>query len=209
MSDVTQAASTLAAHQAHTHSTTDVSQVNTEVDVRTFISGQVYVYHANIETTANATGVEYLIQGRWTTGATVNEDWITLINFQTGVTAAVATEVAGAEAAGQTSIDVDADPTAAFLRGVAVYVEDKGTVGDGEWGICSHSVTGTPHTVNLVDGLTNAKDAADTIWTQAETFSGVLDFSGLSYIRLLMLHTAATGSNIHFKVELVAFTDIE
>lgn len=209
MADVTQAAHTLAAHQAHTHSVTDVSQTNTEIDVRTFIAGQIYVYHANIETTANATGVEYILQGRWPTGADVNEDWVDLITFQTGVTAAVAAEIAGNEAAGQTSIDVDADPTAAFLRGIDVYVEDKGYVTDGEWGKCSHSVTGTPHTVNLVDGLANAKDSDDTIWTQAEVFSAMVDLSGLSYVRLLMLHTAATGSNIHFKAEMVAFTDIE
>ncbi len=209
MADVTQAAHTLAAHQAHTHSTTDVSQTNTEVDVRSMIEAMIYVHHANIETTANATGVQYILQGRWSTGATVNEDWVDLITFQTGTTAAVAAEIAGNEAAGQTSIDVDADPTAAFTRGINVYVEDKGTVADGEWGKCSHSVTGTPHTVNLVDGLTNAKDSADTIWTQAEVFAAMIDLSGLSYVRLLMLHTAATGSNIHFKAEMVAFTDIE
>ncbi len=210
MSDVTQAAYTLAAPQLHTHNTLDVSQTQTEVDVRTFVSGQVYVYHANIEVTANDTGVEYLIQGRWSTGATVNEDWITLINFQTGTTAAALAEIAGAEAAGQTSIDVDADPTAAFTRGVEVYLEDTTVLANGEWGRCSHSVTGTPHTVNLVDGLTNAKGSADNIYTQAETFSGILDLSGISYVRLLMLHTAiSTGSNIHFKAEMVAFTDFE
>jgi len=209
MADVTQAASTLAAHQAHTHSVTGVHVAGAEVDVRTMIAAMIYVYHANIETTANATGVQYILQGRWSTGGTVNEDWVDLVTFHTGVTAAVATEIAGNEAAGQTSIDVDADPTAAFLRGVDVYVEDKGTLADGEWGKCSHSVTGTPHTVNLVDGLTNAKDASDTIWTQAETFSALVDLSGLSYVRLLMLHTAATGSNIHFKAQMVAYTDLE
>ena len=111
MADYTQAAATLLAHQAHTHAVTDVSQVGTEVDVRTFLSGQVFVYHANIETTANATGVQYKIQGRWSTGANVNEDWIDLMTFQTGEVSAVAAEIAGSEAAGQTSITVDADPT--------------------------------------------------------------------------------------------------
>lgn len=208
MADNTQAASTLAAHQAHTHSTTDVSQTNAEVDVRTWLRGQIYVYHANIETTANATGVDYLIQGRWTTGASVNEDWIDLIPFRTGTTAAVAAEISGAEAGGETTIAVDADPTAAFTRGADIYIADNGTVADGEWGKVSHSAAG-PDIVTIVDGLTNAKDAADTMWTQAETFSALLDLSGLSWVRLLMMHTAATGSDIHFKAEMVSVTDFE
>lgn len=209
MADITQAAAAIFAHQEHTHSVTDVSQVGTEIDVRTWLSGMVYIYHANIETTANATGVKYLTQGRWTTGSSLNEDWVDLITFQTGTTAAVKADIAGNEANGEKSIDVDADPTAAFLRGINLYVIDKGTVGDGEWGKCDHSVTGTPHTVNLVDGLLNPKDSADEIWTQAEKFAAFLDLTGISYIRGLVLHTAATGSDIHFKGQLVAATDIE
>lgn len=207
MADITQVANTLSTHVPHTHSTVDVSQADTEVDVRTYVSGTIYVYHANVETTANATGVQYIIQGRWTTGAAVNEDWIDLVTFQTGTTAAVASEITGNEAGGETSIAVDADPTASFLRGIPVYIEDKGVVADGEWGRCNYSATGAD-IVHLVDGLTNAKDSADTIWTQAETFcSGPIDLSGISYVRHLMLHTAATGSDIHYKVEMVSFTD--
>ena len=207
MADYTQAAATLLAHQAHTHAVTDVSQVGTEVDVRTFLSGQVFVYHANIETTANATGVQYKIQGRWSTGANVNEDWIDLMTFQTGEVSAVAAEIAGSEAAGQTSITVDADPTGAFTRGILCYIEDTSVVADGEWNQVDHSVAVTD--VFLIDGLTNAKDAADTIWTKAERFTAkIVDFGGMSYIRAIMLHTAATGSDIHFKAELVSATDI-
>lgn len=205
MADFTQSVDTLAAHQAHTHATTDVSQTNAEVDVRTRLSAQVYVYHANIETTANATGVQYKVQGRWSTAADLDEDWVDLITFHTGITAAVAAEISGAEAAAETTIAVDADPTAAFTRGIEIYLEDKSVVGDGEWGRCSSSATAAD-IVTIVDGLTNAKDAADTIWTQAETFTGFLRLDGLSWVRLLMLHTAATGSNIHFKAEMVSVT---
>lgn len=207
MADITQAASTIFSHQAHTHVITDVSHAGSEVDVRSFLSGMVYIYHANIEVTANATGVKYIIQGRWPTGASVNEDWIDLLTFQTGTTAAVAAEIAGSEAVGQTQITVDSDPTGDFTRGIQCYIEDKSVVADGEWARVDHSVAATD--VFIVDGLTVAKDATDTMWTQAETFAAYLNLEGLSYIRGLMLHAAATGSNIHFKAELVAATDIE
>ena len=208
MADPTQQAVTLLSHQAHTHATTDVNVVGTEQDVRTWISGTFYVYHANIETTANATGVEYALQARWSTGANVNEDWIDVISFGTGTTAAVAAEITGAEAAAETTIAVDADPTAAFTSTSVIYIEDKGTVADGEWGEVDHSTAG-PDIVIITDGLTNAKDAADTMWTQAERFISNVDLSGFSYVRALVRHSAATGSNIHFKSELVAVTDFE
>lgn len=207
MADNTQAAVTLLSHQAHTHSITDVTAVGTEADVRTFLSAGIFVYHANIETTANATGVKYILQGRWPTASGVDEDWIDIVTFQTGTTAAVATEIAGTEAAGQTQITVDADPTAAFTRGIECYVEDKSVVADGEWARVDHSVAATD--VFLVDGITNAKDSADTIWTQAETYYTTIGLGNFSWVRMIMQHTAVTGSNIHFKAEMVEVTDFE
>ncbi len=205
MADNTQAAVTLLSHQAHTHSITDVTAIGADADVRTFLSAGIWVYHANIETTANATGVDYILQGRWSTGATSDEDWVDILTFRTGTTAAVATEIAGTEAAGQTSITVDADPTAAFTRGIKIYIEDKSVAADGEWATVDHSVAVTD--VFIVDGLTNGKDSADTMWTQAESYYTTIGLGGFSYVRMLMQHTAATGSNIHFKAEMVEVTD--
>lgn len=207
MSNFTQAAQTIITQQQHIHSITDVSVIGSALNVKTSISGKVWVYHANVETTANATGVQYIIQGSWKDSASLNEDWIDLINFQTGTTAAVAAEIAGTEAAGQKSITVDADPTTAFTRGIKCYVQDAGGANDGEWARVDHSVAVTD--VFLVDGLTRGKDSADTIWTQAEIFTGDLNLDGILYIRGLVLHTAATGSNIQFKMELVEATDFE
>lgn len=204
MANNTQAAQTLLSHQAHTHSITDVTAIGSDLDVKTSLSAGIYIYHANIETTANATGVEYILQGRWSTGATSDEDWVDILTFQTGVVAAVATEIAGNEAAGQTSITVDADPTAAFTRGIKCYVEDKSVVADGEWAIVDHSVAVTD--VFIVDGLTNAKDASDTMWTQAEMYYTTVGLGGFNFVRMLMQHTAVTGSNIHFKAEMVEVT---
>ena len=209
MADNTQAIVELIAPTAFTHTAATLSglTIGADFDIRTFLSAGIYIYHANVETTANATGVQYKIQLRYSAAATSDEDWVTVYTFQTGVTAAVAAEVAGVEAAGQTSIDVDADPTTAFTRGVKCYIQDTTTVADSEWAEVDFSVAVT--TVNLVDGLTNAKDAADTIWTQAETNYTELSLGHASYIRCIVQHTAATGANIEFKVEMVELTDFE
>lgn len=210
MADVTQAASTLLSHQLLTNAATaaGLSVVGSEVDVRTFLSATVYVYHAYIEAAANDPGIEYHLQGRWSTGTTVDEDWITLWTFQAGIAAAVAAEISGTEAAGETTIAVDADPTAAFTPGIEVYIEDTGTVANGEWSRVVLSTTAAD-IVNIVDGLTNAKDSADTIWTQASTFSGSVDLSGISYVRMIVVNRDGSGADVHFKAEMISFTDIE
>lgn len=211
MADVTQEATILLAHALLTNadSRAGLNFVGTEKDVRTFLSAQIYVYHAPIETAVNDPGIDYILQGRWSTGVNVNEDWIDLWKWTTGTVAAVAAEIAGAEAAGQTTIDVDADPTANFTPGSKIYIEDKGTVADGEWNAVAHSEAAGPDSVTILDGLTNAKDNVDTMWTQAESFSGSVDLSGISYVRMIVQGSDTTGVNFHYKAHMIAFTDFE
>lgn len=208
MANVTQAASTLLAHQLLTNDATaaGLSVVGSEVDVKTFISATVQVYHAVIEAAANDPGVDYVLQGRWEPTASKNEDWVDLWTFTSGTTAAVASEISGTEAAGETTLAVDADPTATFTPGILCYIEDTGVVADGEWARVAISATG-PDIVTIVDGLTNGKDSADTIWSQAETFAGSVDLSGLSYVRMIVVGKDTAGADIHFKAEMIAFTD--
>jgi len=189
----------------HTAATLSGLTIGGDKDVKTSLSAIVYIYHAAVET-VTPLGTEYKIQIRGTTGATSDEDWATFLTHTTGLTAAVAAEIAGNEAAGQTSIDVDADPTAASVRGADIYVQDTTTVADSEWAEVDFSVTGTPHTVNLVDGLTNAKDSADTIWTQAEKRALYIPLDGVSFIRCIVQHIGATGPNIEFKVDMLEVT---
>lgn len=213
MADYTETEYTLLAHQEHTHSTTDTWIIGTEQDVQTQLGGTIYVYHANIETTANATGVKYILQGRPVhDGAAVHERWTDLVVFQTGTTAAVRAQiVAAGEAAAQTELEVKADPTAAFLSGLDVYMHEAIAVANGEWGKCdySKSIGGPLHYVYVVDGLTGAMVEDDEIWTQAETFATEVDLAGIAYVRAVVNHLAATGSDIVFEVIFRTATDIE
>ncbi len=208
MADNTQAAVTLLAHQLHTHDVLDVSQVGTEQDVRSWFNGTIYIYHANIQVTANSIGVDYVLQGRYDTGATINENWVDIVPIRTGTTAADTQAISGTEAAGETTIAVGADPSVDFVPRDEIYILDTGTLADSEWAQVDHAAT-APDIITLVDGLTNAKDSADSIFTQAERRTYDVELSGYSYVRMVMYHTAPTGSDIHFKAEMVAVTDIE
>ena len=211
MVDYNEAEITLLAHQEHTHAVTDVAVIGAEFDVRTMLLATLYVYHANIETTANATGVKYILQGRpLMTGALDNDRWVDLITFQTGITAAARAQiVAAGEPQGQTQLEVKADPTAAFLRGIDIYCHDAGTVANGEWRKCDYSSTGGNHYVYVVDPINNALVEDDELWTQAETFAaGEIGLGGIAYVRGLVLHTAASGSDIVFEMVLREVTGI-
>jgi hypothetical protein len=211
MADYTEAEQTLLTQQRHTHSVTDVAVKGTEYDVKTFLSATFYVFHANIETTANATGVKYILQGRPEgSGAGDNDNWVDLATFQTGTTAAVsAAIVAAGEAAAQTQLSVKADPTASFTPGTSIYVHDVSDATKGGWHTVDFSATGGTHEVTVIDGIENALVEDDLLLTEAEPFSTLVDLDGIAYVRGLVLHTAATGSDIEFKMILRVATDIE
>jgi len=209
MADVTQQATTLLAHAAITNADTraGLNFVGTEKDVQSFYEAMIFVYHAPVEPAASDPGIEYILQGRWSTDTNVNEDWVDLWKWTSGTTAAVVAEISGNEAAGQTTIDVDADPTATFTPGTKIYIQDRGTVADGEWNAVAHSEATSPDSITILDGLTNAKDSLDAINSQAETFAGSVSLTGIAYVRMIVQGSDTTGVNIHYKAEMIAFTD--
>lgn len=208
MADVTQQDDTLLVHQLLTNAATaaGLSVVGSEVAVSSFVKSSVTVHHAVIEAAANDPGVDYVFQGRKSTSADLDEDWSDLWTFSSGTIASVAAEISGAEAADETTIAVDADPTGPFTLGRIIYIEDTVTVIDGEWARVAISAAG-PDIVTIVDGLTNAKDAADTMWSQAEVFNGSFDVTGYHFVRMIVVGRDATGADIHFKAEMTSFTD--
>jgi hypothetical protein len=74
-----------------------------------------------------------------------------------------------------------------------------------EWKYC-YEVTGT--VFNLADNLTNAKDSNDVVW-EAEVFTALLDLDGILRIRVLFIHEAATGPNVHVWGQMTTADDIE
>ena len=210
MADITQAPVVLLAHTGHTFSTTNTAILGDPQDVRSWLSGTCFVYHAAVSTTPIVTpSVRYILQARWDTGGAVNENWIDMITFQTAFSTATTVGINATEPALEKTMSVDADPTGGGMsKGDLVYLQDVNTLADGEWGRCDYSEAAGP-TVVLIDGITNQKDEYDVIWGYPETFSGFIDLSGISYVRMIMIHSGDTGPLIEFAAHMIGATDIE
>ena len=200
MADYTQAAvDVLLAHQAITHPGT---VVGTAVSVATNLFATAWVQVGRVETVVPVK-ITFKIQG--TPEAVGNEDWQDLAKWQSNLIAADNETLSGDEAAGTTVLVVAA--TAGFAAEQYIYIEDTGVVADGEWGEVQEIVTNT--SIDILDGLANAKDGADIIYNEAERFKIEINCGGLSRVRAVIIHEAATGPNIHVIGKLLRVTAIE
>jgi len=184
------------AHQAITH---PGSVAGSNIAVADDLAATIVIYHANIETTANAIGVRYYIQTSPSSG-TDNDDWGTIAQFQTTETPANLANLAGSEAIGQTVLDVVAGEESGFSANQQLYIRDTGTLADSEWALCDGTATDD---IKVVDGITRAKDSADDILNEAEIFIAQLDLTAAKRLRIVVVHRAATGSDIHTKAIMV------
>ena len=91
--------------------------------------------------------------------------------------------------------------TAGFVANDILYIQDAGVVTDSEWGRCREIVTNT--TIDLVDGLTNAKDTSDVIWNDADIFLCSLDLTSVGRVRVLFQHEGSVGANCHIKAQCI------
>jgi len=157
-------------------------------------NGSVLIYHASIEAIANATGVIYLIQIN--PKNIDNDSWVTVKQFTTGTTIPILANIAGSEAAGEKTIAVVAGEEVGILTGDIVYIRDTTVEADSEWGLVDETPTDQ---VNLVDGLTRAKDSSDDILTQAEIFEFEMDLVKASRLRVVVLDRPTTGSDTAVK----------
>ena len=202
MSDITQSATqTIIAHAALTHPN---MIEGTPVAVATYLSGVITIKIANVETTANATGVMAWIQGSFE--AAGDDAWFDLVRFDGSIVAAETEALSGGgEPQGETVLVVAA--TANLIVGEWIYVQDAGVVADGEWHKIVKVVTNTSITIDY--GLANAKDDADFIWTEADVFTAYINCEALKRLNVLVVHESATGANLHVLVDGVFATDIE
>lgn len=201
MSDFTQAAHTLLTHALLTH---PANIIGTPQSVASYLMGDIYVWVANIEVTANVTGVGVFILGTYNPSG--DEDWFVLREFLGTVTAAETEAMTATEAAGETVMAVGS--TTNLVVGGTIYLQDASVLGDGEWAQIVAVVTNT--SVTLMHGLGTGKDASDFIWSQAQRFHHhIANAGGLSRVAVAIVHQAGTGSNLHVKAESLWASDIE
>jgi hypothetical protein len=157
---------------------------------------------ANIETTANATGVGFIIQGSI---ETTGNDWVDIHRF-TGSTTAAETEVLTAtEPIGETVMALAS--TTNLLVGSLIYIKDDTSVATSEWHEIVAVATNT--SITLMDGVLVAKVADDDVYTQAQKFTLAVDCAGFKRLRACVIHQAATGSDMRVQCTAVAATDLE
>ena len=180
------------AHQAVTHPATVVGSA---LDVSTKLGMTLILFHAAVESAQENTNPgKFLVQ---TSGAASgNEDWATVMEFDATISTASTEAMTAVEGVGETALAVAA--TAGFISNDILYIQDAGVVADSEWGRCREIVTDT--TIDLVDGLTNAKDASDVIWNDADIWATEMDVSkGVGRVRVLFQHEGSVGANCHIK----------
>ncbi|MBE3134862.1 MAG: hypothetical protein IMZ55_15450 [Acidobacteria bacterium] len=200
MSDYTQSATQeLLAHQEITH---PGNVFGASIDCTTWLSAQITGWLANIETTANATGVAFIVQGSIETSG---NDWIDLVRFTGSTTAAEAEALTATEPIGETVLALAA--TANLVVGGLIYILDHTSVAASEW--AEIVAVATNASITIMDGLIVAKVADDDVYTQAQRFSALVLCDGLKRLRAGVVHQAATGSDIRVKCTAVGATDIE
>lgn len=201
MADLTQSATqTFISHQALAHAG---MLEGTPVACATYLSGVITVKIANVETTANADGVRIWIQGSFETSG--DDAWFDLVTFDGSKTAAETEAMTATEPQGEVLLACAS--TTNLVVGNWAYIQDASVVADGEW----HKIVAvdTNVSITIAYGLTNQKDSSDFIWTEADVVSWHINCEGLKRVNVLVIHEAATGSNLHVLAEGVFATDIE
>ena len=188
MADVTQAESVLLAHAALTHPGSKVSDA--AISVTGDIGAMVYLNHANVEVTANATGVSYLVE--LNAESSNDEHWHTVDEIVTDTVAAVTEALTATEPVGEVVLAVAS--TTGISIDDQIYIINT-TLASSEWARVDDVVTDT--SVTILYGLTTEQTAAASdIWTQAERHTSYVNLTGVNRLRGSVVHRAATGSNI-------------
>lgn len=185
---------TVIAHQAATHPITIVGSAISMVTKR---SVEIYMYHGYVEATADTNPGTFKVQKRPDAGGgSVNENWVTVAEYVVKGTTPDSEQPSGAEAVGQTVIEVAS--TVGFVAEDLIYFQDAGVVTDGEWGEVQEVPAGV--SIDLLDGIARAKDAADFIFNDATTFVFAGNFNSNESFRVVWSHEGAVGANGHVKV---------
>jgi len=158
----------------------------------------IFLYHGYVEAAADTNPGKFKVQIRPDAGDAadaVAEHWITVAEFLVKGTTPDTEAMTAIEPIGETVLAVAL--TVGFVAEDLLYVQDTTTLADSEWGECQEIVTDV--SINLVDGLTVAKDAADVIWNDASKFVCALDLNANESFRVIWSHEGAVGANGHVK----------
>ena len=188
------AGTVLLAHQAVTHPDTVKGSA---ADVSTKMGATVFLFHASVEAAANTNAGVFRIEG--SASSSGDEDWAALYSVAATASTADTEAMTATGPAGETVLACAS--TTGFLAYDKLYIQDTGTLADSEWAVCQEVVLNT--SINLVDGLTNAKDATDIIWSDADIWAIYVDLAAITRLRVVFQHEGVAGANCHVKALMV------
>mgnify|MGYP001617154238 CR=1 FL=1 len=131
--------------------------------------------------------------------ATGNDAWVTIASYTCAIAAATEITADGAEAAGQTLIEIGANTP--VVNDIVFW--ENATIGSSEWGKVVAISAGVSFT--LQDGLTIAQAAAKLIYNKGEKWAPLLDCTGYTRIRVVINNNNGT-TNVAVDVRVSAIT---
>ena len=176
-----------------THAGSPDYVIGTEIAVTTDLSATCVMNHSSVEAAANTNGGTFYVMTNPLDSD--NDSWGVLAKFTASVGTAATEILSGAEGIGDTVLLVAS--TTGFAAGDAVYIQDAGTIGDGEFHRVINVDAGV--SIDIADGLDVAKDGSDVIWNNADTFTCQVDCSAVVRVRVDFQHFGSTGANCHVR----------
>lgn len=134
--------------------------------------------------------------------ASGNDAWHTVASYVCDIAAATAITADGAEAAGQTLIEIGANTPA--VNDICFW--ENATIGNSEWMKVVAISAGVSFTIQ--DGLTNAQAAAKLIYNKGEKWNVLLDCSAYTRIRVVINNNNGT-TNVAVDCRVSAITQQE
>ncbi len=171
----------------------------TNYDISDCYSSKLHIDFALTAATAHTgTNIEVQVSSN-TVGSASDEDWSTLIAIESITGTANPEALAGAEAAGQTVLEVASTTGYEADGAIWIFLLDN-TVADSE--LCylvSHE--GTP-SVTVLDGLTHAPDDSDTLYNLARTYTIPIPIE-YNRVRVIIDNTLdSNGSSVHTRTRI-------
>lgn len=181
-------------HQLVTHPGT---AVGTAQDVSTKLSARIYLFHGFVEAVANTNPGTFFVQT--SASATGDENWVTEAQLTTNTGTPAIETMTATEPIGEIVMAVAS--TTGFAARDLLYIRDTGTLANSEWAFCRRIVTNT--SIDLISGLTRAKDNADIIYNLSARFVVNLDLGSVGRLRVFFQHQGAAGADGHVKALMV------
>ncbi len=206
MSDFTQAQVTVLAQQALVNAADSAMLVGTDINVRTYLSGVVYIYRGNIEAVANlVAGLAFIELQKSPDGV----NWASVPGARFIPTATLPTiiDLDAQCAADQAVLTSATVAIATMTAGKWIYVHDAATVANGEFHMIKDSAVNV--SVTLADNLAVVKAATDYAYDIADVWPVGIDFAGCGYIRVVACNGGASGPDWVLKAILMSATDME